>query len=323
MNEQTISHPDLLIIGLAQIAPVWLNRGLTLEKVCDYVEQAAVAGCQLVAFGEGLVPGYPFWLELTDGARFNSPLQKEIHAHYMDQAVQIEAGHLNEVTALAARHGISIYLGCIERPLDRGGHSLYASLVYIDGRGDLGSVHRKLMPTYEERLVWSAGDGHGLRVHRLGSFTVGGLNCWENWMPLARAALYGQGEDLHVAVWPGSLRNTENITRFIAVEARSYVLSVAGLMRRPDVPASTPKAERILAEFPDVAANGGSCLAAPDGSWIIEPVTGCEVLLTATIDQRRVREERQNFDPAGHYSRPDVTQLTVNRSRQSTLRLVE
>ncbi len=142
-------------------------------------------------------------------------------------------------------------------------------------------------------------------------------------MPLARAALYGQGEDLHVAVWPGSLRNTENITRYIAVEARSYVLSVAGLMRRADVPASTPQAERILAEFPDVAANGGSCLVAPDGTWIIEPVTGREVLLTATIDQRRVREERQNFDPAGHYSRPDVTQLTVNRARQSTLHIIE
>ncbi len=131
------------------------------------------------------------------------------------------------------------------------------------------------------------------------------------------------GEYLREHGWPGSLRNTENITRFIAVEARSYVLSVAGLMRRSDVPSSTLQAERILAESPDMAANGGSCLAAPDGSWIIEPVTGREVLLTAMIDQRRVREERQNFDPAGHYSRPDVTQLTVNRNRQGTLRIVE
>ena len=99
-------------------------------------------------------------------------------------------------------------LGIIERPADRGGHSVYASLVYIDAEGRIRSVHRKLMPTYEERLAWSPGDGHGLRVHRLGAFTVGGLNCWENWMPLPRAALYGLGEDLHVAVWPGNLRNT-------------------------------------------------------------------------------------------------------------------
>jgi hypothetical protein len=94
-------------------------------------------------------------------------------------------------------------MGCIERAADRGGHSIYASLIYIDPNGTIRSVHRKLMPTYEERLTWSPGDGHGLRVHSIGPFTLGGLNCWENWMPLARAALYGQGEDLHVAIWPG------------------------------------------------------------------------------------------------------------------------
>jgi nitrilase len=110
-------------------------------------------------------------------------------------------------------------LGCIERPVDRGGHSLYASLVYIDSDGVIQSVHRKLMPTYEERLTWSPGDGHRLRVHKLGAFTVGGLNCWENWMPLVQASLYGQGEDLHIAIWPGGVHNTHNITRFIAFES--------------------------------------------------------------------------------------------------------
>ena len=103
-------------------------------------------------------------------------------------------------------------LGCIERPLDRGGHSLYCSLVYVSPQGDIASVHRKLMPTYEERLTWSPGDGHRLPVHTLGVFTVGGLNCWEKWMSLARTALYAQGEDLHVAIWPGGLHNTQDIT---------------------------------------------------------------------------------------------------------------
>ena len=214
-----------------------------------------------------------------------------------------------------------MYLGCVERPPDRGGHSLYASLVYIDPEGVIGSVHRKLMPTYEERLAWSPGDGHGLRVHALGAFSVGGLNCWENWMPLPRAALYGQGENLHVAIWPGGIHNTQDITRFIAREARSYVLSASGLLRRQDVPPGTPEAEAILATCPDVLYNGGSCLAGPDGQWVIEPVVGQEALCMAEVHHRRVREERQNFDPAGHYSRPDVTQLTVNRSRQSTVRL--
>ncbi len=310
---------DKLTIGLAQIAPVWLDRAGTLSKMVEQVRGAEEAGCQLLAFGEALLPGYPFWIEHTNGAVFNSPMQKEIHAHYMDQAVQIEAGHLDLLCEAAKESGVTIVTGIIERPLDRGGHSLYASLVYIDLNGVIQSVHRKLMPTYEERLTWSPGDGHGLRVHKLGAFTVGGLNCWENWMPLARAAMYGQGEDLHIAIWPGGVHNTHDITRFIAKESRSYVASVSGLMHAGDFPKDTPHLSAILENSPDVLANGGSCIAGPDGKWIVEPVPDEEKLIVATIDHKRVREERQNFDPSGHYSRPDVTQLKVNRSRQSTV----
>ena len=314
---------DKFKVGVAQISPVWLNRKQTLEKIIRYTELAADDGCRLVVFGETLLPGYPFWIELTDGARFNSPVQKEIHAHYMDQAVQIEAGHLNPLCQAAARRQIAVYVGCIERAADRGGHSLYCALVYIDPEGAIQSIHRKLMPTYEERLTWATGDGHGLRVHCLGPFTVGGLNCWENWMPLARAAMYAQGEDLHVAVWPGSRDLTSDITRFIALEARSYVLSVSGLMRKSDFPADTPHLDKILSNSSDFLANGGSCIAGPDGEWIVAPCIEEEKLIVATLDQQHVREERQNFDPAGHYGRPDVTQLTVNRSRQSTLSIIE
>lgn len=317
------SSSELLTVGLAQIAPVWLDRHQTLEKILDYVTRATTQNCQLVAFGEALLPGYPFWLELTDGARFNSAVQKEIHAHYMEQAVQIEAGHLDPICKTAATHKIAVVLGCIERAADRGGHSLYCSLVYVNPEGSIESVHRKLMPTYEERLTWSIGDGHGLRVHPLGAFTVGGLNCWENWMPLVRTALYAQGEDLHVAIWPGNLRNTYDITRFIAKESRSFVISVSGLMRLQDFPTDTPHLERILEDCPDTLANGGSCLTGPDGEFIIEPEVDQEVLLTATIDYQQIREERQNFDPSGHYARPDVTQLTVDRRRQSTLVIKE
>ena len=316
-------NPEILNVGLAQIAPLWLDRKGTLAKILDYIVKAAKQGCQLVVFGEALLPGYPFWLELTEGARFNSPMQKDIHAHYMDQAVQIETGHLAPLCEASAANKIAVVLGCIERAGDRGGHSLYCSLVYVNQEGQINSVHRKLMPTYEERLTWATGDGHGLRVHRLGAFTVGGLNCWENWMPLVRAALYAQGEDLHVAIWPGNLRNTYDITRFIAKESRSYVISVSGLMRKKDFPADTPHLKRITDDCPDTLANGGSCLAGPDGELIIEPVVDQEILVTATIDHRKVRQERQNFDPSGHYARPDVTRLTVNRQRQSTLVIKE
>jgi len=315
-----VAPSDLLTIAAVQMAPVWLDRERTITKVLERLQEAARAGAQLVTFGEALVPGYPFWLERTDGARFESPVQKALHAHYLDQAVQIERGDLVPVTAVARALGVAVMLGCIERPGDRGGHSVYASLVYIDATGTIRSVHRKLMPTYEERLAWSPGDGHGLRTHRLGAFTLGGLNCWENWMPLARTALYAQGEDLHVAVWPGGMHNTGDITRFIAREGRSYVVSTCGLMRRDDIPGGLPHEALLRETAGEFMANGGTCIAAPDGTWVVEPVPEVERIVLATLDHRRVREERQNFDAVGHYARPDVLQLSVNRERQATAR---
>jgi len=307
---------DKLNIAIAQVAPVWLNKKLTIKKIEAAIKEAAAQKAQLVCFGETLLPGYPFWLELTGGASFNDATQKEIFAHYLKEAVNIEQGDLKSICALAKKLQIAIYLGCAERASDRAGHSIYCSLVYIDALGTIQSVHRKLMPTYEERLAWAIGDGNGLQVHALHNFTVGGLNCWENWMPLARTALYAQGENVHVAVWPGNLRNTQDLTRHIALENRMYVLSACGLMRNNDIPATVPHHELINQHAGDFLSNGGSCIAAPDGSWVIEPITDKEIVVTACIDLNEVRKERQNFDPSGHYSRPDVFELTVNRKRQ-------
>lgn len=311
---------DHLAIAIAQIAPVWLNRNATVEKVESAIAVAADQGAALVCFGETLLPGYPFWLDLTGGAKFNDPIQKEIFAHYLRQGVSIEDGDLDSICALAKDKQIAVYLGVAETAADRGGHSIYCSLVYIDRSGLIQSVHRKLMPTYEERLAWSIGDGSGLRVHSLCEFTVGGLNCWENWMPLARSALYAQGENLHVAVWPGSMSNTIDVTRHIAKENRMYVLSVSGLMRRQDINSDTPYHAEILESAGETLGDGGSCIAAPDGGWVIEPLGPEEVIVTATIDMNEVRKERQNFDPSGHYSRPDVFDLSVNRQRQKLVR---
>lgn len=309
-----------LKVALGQIAPVWLNKQATLAKVKQAIIEAAQEGAELIVFGEGLIPGYPYWLALTGGAEWNKTVVKELHAHYARQSIDIEAGDLEEVCALSRKHNIAIYLGIIERPGDRGGHSLYASLVYINQEGNIQSVHRKLQPTYDERLTWSPGDGQGLVTHKLKAFTVGGLNCWENWMPLPRAAMYAQGENLHVAVWPGSDHNTKDITRFIARESRSFVLSVSSMMKIEDFPTDTPHLTEILKNAPAILSNGGSCIAGPDGEFILPPDTITEGNIYHTIDFNRVYEERQNFDPVGHYSRPDVTQLRVNRERQRTVR---
>jgi len=310
-----------LKIAMAQIAPVWLNKSATIDRIKEYIIKAAKDNCELVVFGEALLPGYPFWISMTDGAQFDSKVQKEIHAHYVKNSVQIEAGELDDICVLAKQHKIAIYLGLMERAKNRGGNSIYCSLAYIDNQGEIKSVHRKLQPTYEERLTWAPGDGNGLQVHDLKNFSVGGLNCWENWMPLPRATLYGLGENLHIAVWPGSDYNTADITRFIARESRSFVVSVSSLMSKTDFPEDTPHLNAILENCPETLANGGSCIAGPDGEWILPPVIDKEGLITTTIDFNRVLEERQNFDPVGHYSRPDVTKLSVNRERQSTIEI--
>lgn len=312
-----------LKVALAQISPVWLDKNETIKKVINSIQEAARENCELIVFGEGLIPGYPFWLALTGGAEWNTKVNKELHAHYVRNAIQIEEGDLGAICELSKNHNIAIYLGIIERAKNRGGHSLYASLVYINEKGIIKSVHRKLQPTYDERLTWSSGDGHGLQVHNLKKFTLGGLNCWENWMPLPRTALYGLGENLHIAVWPGSEHNTKDITRFIARESRSFVISVSSLMTKNDFPDNTPHLDKILENAPDVLANGGSCIAGPDGEWIIKPIINKEGLIIETLDFNRVLEERQNFDPVGHYARPDITKLTVNRERQSTVDYID
>lgn len=309
-------------VGLIQMAPIWLDREQTTQKVLAYILQAGKQHCDLVAFGEALVPGYPFWVSPTGGAQFNDDLQKRMFALYAEQAVQIGRGDLAVICEALAEHQMAAYLGIIERAEDRGGHSLYCSLVYIDATGVIQSVHRKLMPTFEERLVWSPGDGHGLVTHQLNEFTVGGLNCWENWMPLARTSLYAQGENLHVAVWPGNHHNTHDLTPVMAKEGRSYVLSVSGMLRSSDVSQTLP----IHAEMMDaiavhgerILANGGSCLCAPNGRFLIEPQCDVEGVFVADVDLQEVYQARQNFDPVGHYSRPDVLQMTVNRQRQKT-----
>ena len=312
------TNNETLKIGLAQIAPVWLDKEKTVEKIIQFIDKAGKESCDLVVFGEALLPGYPFWLASTGGAKWNDPLQKKIFTHYADQSVCIEDGELNNICEAALRNRTSVYLGMIERPANRG-HSLYCSLVYIDKGGVIQSVHRKLMPTYDERLVWSIGDGNGLKCHKMGNFTLGGLNCWENWMPLPRTALYAQGEDVHIAVWPGSVRNTEDITKFIAKESRSYVISVSALMRKENIPVNLPFYNEIIDQMPEEMTDGGSCVAGPDAEWVLSPKVNTEDLFTVEIQSEKIRMERQNFDATGHYSRPDVLKLRLNSERQQTL----
>ncbi len=301
-------------IAAAQTAPAWGDPDATSKIVGDWIGRAAAEGCDLVAFGETFLSGYAYWVARTDGARFNAPDQKEAYAFYLDSSVDLDGPHVGSVVEAVRDYGVFTYVGVTERSASRG--TVYATYVAIDPVAGIVGAHRKLMPTYEERMVWGIGDGHGLRAHRVGELLVGGLNCWENWVPSIRHVLYSQGIGLHVAAWPGSVGLTKDITRFIAMEGRCYVLSAGALLRSSDLPEAFPLKERSLMGD-DLLYDGGSAVAAPDGSWLVEPVSGEERLVVADIDPAVVRGERQNFDPAGHNFRSDVIGVSVDRTRQT------
>jgi nitrilase len=302
-------------IAAAQARPAWLDPARGTELVVDWLDRAAAEGIDLLAFGETFLSGYPAWVSSTGGARFEDPKQKRAYATYLDAAVELDGPELATIRTAAADHRVFTYLGITERGTGPARGTVFATLVAIDPDAGIVSAHRKLRPTYEERLVWGPGDGHGLRVHPLpAGWRVGGLNCWENWMPLARTALYAGGEDLHVSSWPGSTRLTTDITRFIAREGRVYSLAAGGLLTTADLPSDFPLHDELL-EAGGVHQDGGSAIAGPDGRWVVQPVADEERLVVADVDLAQVRAERQNFDPTGHYARPDVLHLTVDRRR--------
>ena len=221
-------------VAAIQAAPVFLDRDATLEKTLTLMREAAEGGAELCVFPETFLSGYPFWMDLTDGAQFDDPKQKAAYAAYLASAVDRNGPELKRIAAEAKKLGLFTYLGMVERSTSGG--SVYCSLGAFHPEGGLVSLHRKLMPTYAERMVWATGDGNGLRVHDWKEFRVGGLNCWENWMPLARYSLYSQGEQLHVATWPGAPHLTRDISRFIAMEGRVYVISAGGVLKAEDIP---------------------------------------------------------------------------------------
>lgn len=289
-----------------QIAPVFLNKEETWNKLDTYIREASSNDIDLVTWGETLIPGYPFWLSPSGGARFNDADQKTAYSTYWREAIQLDGDPVLEKMKSLARELKIMFIGGIA---EKDGGSIYCTLLTIGPDGTLMGRHRKVKPTYEERLVWADGDRLGLKTHLLKETKIGGLNCWENWLPLARASLHLQGELIHVAVWPGALRNTQDITRFIALEGRSWVISVSGFLRPTDFTHLTESdfpMKSVMESSKENWANGGSVIVGPKGQIVAGPLVDEEGILYADMDPKIAIQERQNFDISGHYSRFDI-----------------
>ncbi|MDH3587915.1 MAG: carbon-nitrogen hydrolase family protein [Gammaproteobacteria bacterium] len=306
-------------IAVVQQPPVFLNLDASVERACGYIHDTVQNGADVVVFPETWLPGYPIWLDAAPGAGlWDHPPAKSLFRLMHENCPTVDDAAIVALRSATVEAGVYVVMGMQERD----GGTLYNSILYIDPEKGEFSVHRKLMPTYTERLVWGRGDGSTLEVLETPFGNLGGLICWEHWMPLARAAMHARGETMHVAQWPWVKDMHQVACRHYAFEGTCFVVAAGGILSRAemlegiDSAGAGTEARSLLEEIPGADANlllqGGSAVIGPDGQYVIKPVYGDRTTVFADIDPGAVAEARLTLDTDGHYSRPDVFELSVD-----------
>ena len=309
---------SLTQLAIVQQPPVLLDRTRTLAKAVELVAEAAAGGANLIVFPEAFIPGYPAWIwRLRPGGDWG--LNEALHARLLANAVDLDAGELRPLCDAARAHNVTIVCGLNERDGRLSQATLYNSAVIIGPQGTILNRHRKLMPTNPERMVWGFGDGSGLKVVDTPAGRIGTLLCWENYMPLARYALYAQGIEVYIAPtydsgegWIGSLQH-------IAREAGCWVVGSGVVLATADIPADFPERARLYPDGEEWVNPGDSVVIKPGGEIVAGPMRNEKGLLYAELDPAMVGSARRTLDVVGHYARPDIFTLRVNTRPQSPI----
>jgi len=306
-------------IAIIQESPVFLDRKKTIEKAVKLVEQAASAGAELAVFPEAYISGYPAWIwRLRPGGDWG--VSEELHSRLLDSSVDIDAGDLELLCDAAKNNKISIVCGLNERDGVLSKATLYNTVVIIGAEGNILNRHRKLMPTNPERMVWGFGDGSGLNVVDTPVGRVGTLLCWENYMPLARYALYSQGVEIYVAPTYDSGEDWLGTMQHIAREGRCWVVCSGVAITNSDIPVDFPDRETLYPAAEEWINPGDSVVIAPGGEIVAGPMRKEKGILFAEVDSKRVAISKRDLDITGHYSRPDIFTLSVNTQPQSPIK---
>lgn len=304
-------------IGVVQAAPEYLNVSKSMEKVESLLKEAANKGAELITFGETWFTGYPAWLDYCDEyARWDFQPTKQIFAKTYHNSLEATGKEVKQIGEWARQLGVAVVMGINEKVSSGPGNgTIYNSLLTWNEKGELANHHRKLMPTHTERLIYGQGDGSGLKAVETSFGRIGGLICWEHWMPLTRQTMHNSGEHIHVAVWPKVHEMLQIATRSYAFEGRCFAVGVGQIMRVKDIPEELNLPEELQNKPDHMLLNGGSCIVGPDGKYILEPQWDVEDIFTAEVDLNRCYEEKLALDVTGHYQRHDVFDFSVNKKR--------
>ena len=305
-------------VAVVQAAPVLFDRQATVEKTGRLIREAAGQGAQLILFPEAYIPAYPRGLSFGMAVGSRTAAGREVWQRYWENAVAIPSAATDAIGEVVRDTGVHLALGVIERDAQFSGGTLYCTLLYFGPDGAILGKHRKLKPTAAERLIWGEGDGSTLTVLQTDLGKIGGLICWENYMPLARMAMYGKGVQIYLAPTADARDTWQATMRHIACEGRCFVLGCNQYVRKEMYPADLRQLPEMQGA-PDVMCRGGSVIVSPLGEVLAGPLFDEEGILYAELDLGEIVRAKVDFDVVGHYARPDVFQLRVNEEASMPL----